>query len=79
MKNTKLKSEQSLANPKLDSTKDGIKTQPHMDGEEFLADTPEKPSSSKEPNNQHLDGEDFLSNTKHIKSFESFVNENYNK
>ena len=51
----------------------GIKTHNKMDGEDFLADTPKKPSSKKEINNTHLDGEDFLTDTDtHIKSFESF-------
>jgi hypothetical protein len=74
---TKLKPETSLS--KIKSTKSKIltKTQPNMDGEEFLADSPKKGKITK-PNSKTLDGEKFLSTkAKKIKSFESFVNENY--
>lgn len=73
---TKLKPEASLS--KIKSTKSKIltKTQPNMDGEEFLADSPKKGKITK-PNSKTLDGEKFLSKEKKIKSFESFVNENY--
>jgi len=77
MKNTKLKPEQSLSDIDAKVAKPLTKTQPEMDGEDFLADTPEKGKVSK-PNNTTLDGEKFLSTKERkIKSFESFVNEMY--
>jgi hypothetical protein len=77
MKNTKLKPEVSLSDIKAAKSKPLTKTQPNMDGETFLADTPKKGSVTK-PNSKTLDGEKFLSTKeKKIKSFESFVNEMY--
>ena len=77
MKNTKLKPESSLSDIKAAKSKPLKKTQPNMDGEAFLADTPKKGSVTK-PNSKTLDGEKFLSTKeKKIKSFESFVNEMY--
>jgi hypothetical protein len=76
MQNKKLKPEQSLSNIDAKAAKALTKTQPQMDGEDFLADTPEKGKITK-PNNKKLDGEKFLSTKeKKIKSFESFINEN---
>jgi peptidoglycan hydrolase CwlO-like protein len=77
MKTTKLKPESSLSKIKDIKSKPLTKTLPSMDGEDFLADTPKKGSVTK-PNSKTLDGEKFLSTKeKKIKSFESFVNENY--
>ena len=77
MQNKKLKPEQSLSKIKDAKSKPLTKTQPNMDGEDFLADTPNKGKISK-PTNKTLDGEKFLSTKeKKIKSFESFVHEDY--
>jgi len=50
-----------------------------MGGEEFLSDMPKKSAAKrKKISSKKVDGEKFLSTKgKKIKSFESFINENY--
>ena len=65
-----------MSNKKVKANKTNVTK---MGGEEFLSDMPKKGAGKKtKVTSKNIDGEKFLSTKeKKIKSFESFVNENY--